>query len=199
LAFEQSLKIFTTLSERDAVMRKFLVARAFFALISLFFLMLPFQVVWAAAKPASSETVMAGPYIIDIDLSQNPPVTDQPFEVIVVPHDYSPQLSGQVIAKPGLGTDAVNLYTPLKPAVGQHSTLEGSLHVPVQGAWEIVVQLNGPQGHGSGSITITAAALGAIPVWLGWLIGTIPAMGFIWWLWHQRRYRRTLVAVESTQ
>ena len=182
------------------MMRKFLVARACFALIFLFFLMLPFQVVWAAEKPASSETVMVGPYIIDIDLSQNPPFTDQPFEVIVVPHNYSSQLSGQVIAKPGLGTDAVNLYASLKPTDGQqHGTLEGSLHVPVQGAWEIVVQLDGPQGHGSGSITITAAALGAIPVWLGWLIGTIPAMGFIWWLWYQRRYHRILVATESTQ
>ena len=66
---------------------------------------------WASNKPASTKSLFAGPYIIDVNLYQDPPVTDQPSEITVVPHEESLQLYGRILMVPGLGTDAVELHS----------------------------------------------------------------------------------------
>jgi len=146
---------------------------------------------------------MIGSSVVDIMLSQDPPSTDQPFEVTVVPHDHTLHLSGQVIAKPGLGTDAANIYASLAPRTGDHAALGCSLRLPVRGAWQIVVELNGPQGQHSASIDIVAAAPGAMPTWLDWLIGSIPALGLLWWTLrqfaYQKRRKKTTVCYNDLQ
>jgi hypothetical protein len=155
------------------------------------FALLP-TVAWASG-PARTVTLAAGPYIVNVNLYQDPPVTDQSVEVTVVPQESGLQLSGRIVMMPGLGTDAVELHSQLSP-VGQSSTLVGSVRMPVRGAWQIVVQLAGPRGAGEASFPVTVAGPGAIPVWLGWLIALTPMLGIGWLLWHQFRYRRKLVA-----
>jgi len=162
------------------------------ALIALFLLMVP-GVARASGGPAHTDTLQAGPYVIDVNLYQDPPMTDQSVQVTVVPHQSGLQLSGRILEVPGLGTDAVELHAQLSP-VGQTTTLSGSIRMPVRGAWNIVVQLNGPQGAGQASFPITVAAPGAMPIWLGWLIGLTPLLGVVWLVWHQRRYRKKLLA-----
>ena len=159
--------------------------------IALLMALLP-SVAQASSGPAHMETLMVGSYIVDVNLYQDPPVTDQAVEVTVVPHESGLHLTGDILMVPGLGTDAVELRSQLSP-LGQSNTLVGSIRMPVRGAWNIVVQLNGPQGEGQASFPITVAAPGAIPVWLGWLIGTTPLLGVAWLVWHQRRYRRRLL------
>lgn len=162
------------------------------AFICGFIIMVP-GVVKASGGPAHTETLMAGSYIIDVNLYQDPPMTDQSVKVTVVPHQSSLRLSGDILVEPGLGTDAVELRSQLSP-VAQSNTLVGSIRMPVRGAWNVVVQLNGPQGTGQASFPITVAAPGAIPVWLGWLIALVPLLGVAWLVWHQRRYRQKLLA-----
>jgi hypothetical protein len=155
------------------------------------FALLP-TVAWASG-PARTVTLAAGPYIVNVNLYQDPPVTDQSVEVTVVPQESGIQLSGRIVMMPGLGTDAVELHSQLSP-MGQTSTLVGSVRMPVRGAWQIVVQLSGPRGAGEASFPVTVAGPGAIPVWLGWLIALTPMLGIAWLLWHQFRYRQKLVA-----
>ena len=45
---------------------------------------------------------------------------------------------------PGLGTDAVELHSNLV-SLDQTNTLVGTIRMPVRGAWQIVIQLNGPR------------------------------------------------------
>ena len=111
---------------------------------------------FASDKPASTETLLAGPYIIDVNLYQDPPVADQASEITVVPHDANLRLSGSVIEMPGLGTDAVTLHSNLEP-LNQTNTLIGTIRMPVRGAWQIVIQLNGPRGAGEASFPVTVA------------------------------------------
>lgn len=146
----------------------------------------------ASGGPAHTETLMAGPYLIEVNLYQDPPSTDQSDEVTVVPQDHALHLTGTIITQPGLGTDAVPLRAKLE-SQGQDGTLVGSIRMPVRGAWTIVVQLNGPQGPGQASFPILVAAPGAIPIWLGWLIAATPLLGIAWLVWHQYRYRRRLL------
>jgi hypothetical protein len=147
-----------------------------------------------AATPAYTATLIAGPYTIDVSLSQNPPFTDQAFEVIVGAHSGSQQFSGQVVAEPGLGTDAVPLHAQLLPLAGSVGKISGSLHLPVRGAWQLVINVNGAQGPGSASTDITVGAPGAIPPWLAWIIAVTPLTLIAWWVHQQRRYRRRLLA-----
>jgi len=146
-----------------------------------------------AATPAYTATLIAGPYTIDVSLSQNPPSTDQPFEVIVGAHSGSQQFSGQVVAEPGLGTDAVALHAQLLPLAGSVGKIGGSLHLPVRGAWQLVINVNGAQGPGSAGTDITVGAPGAIPPWLAWLIAVTPLALIVWWVHRQRRYRHRLL------
>jgi hypothetical protein len=153
----------------------------------------------AASTPAYTTTLIAGPYTIDVSLSQNPPFTDQPFEVTVGMHGSNEQLSGLLIAEPGLGTDAVRLQTPLRPLAGSAGKISGSLHLPVQGAWELVIEVNGRQGSGTASTEITVGAPGAIPPWVAWLIALTPLILIVWWVHRQRRYRRNLLTEKETE
>src|SRR5437588_10943214 len=145
------------------------------ALIALFIIILP-RVAQASGGPAHTETLAAGPYIIDVNLYQDPPVTDQSVEVTVIPHEVGLRLSGRIVMVPGLGTDAVELHSKLLP-LNQTGTLVGTLRMSVRGAWQIVIQLEGSRGEGETSFSVTVAGPGAIPVWLGWLIALTPLLG----------------------
>ncbi len=153
---------------------------------------------FASDKPASTETLLAGPYIIDVNLYQDPPVADQASEITVVPHDANLRLSGSVIEMPGLGTDAVTLHSNLEP-LNQTNTLIGTIRMPVRGAWQIVIQLNGPRGAGEASFPVTVAGPGAMPFWMAWLIALTPFVGITWWIFHQRRYRQKLLIQTNEQ
>lgn len=167
-----------------------------FAALTLCLMLLMFfsGVARAQGGPAQTQTLAAGPYVVDVNLYQSQPFTDTPLEMTVVPHDSTLHLQGRIIADPGLGTDAVELHSPLSPIAANSTTLRGAISMPVQGAWQIGIALDGPRGSGTAHFPVTVAAPGAIPVWLGWLIAVTPLLGVAWWLWRQHRYRRTLVA-----
>jgi hypothetical protein len=145
-----------------------------------------------ADAPASTQTLAAGPYIIDFSLAQNPPPVDTPLVVTIVPQDHSLHLQGYITVKPGLGTDATPLRFNLSATSAANGALQGTIHMPVRGAWNIVITLSGPRGQGDSQVAVTAAAPGAIPVWLGWLIGASPLTLVAFWIWRQNRYKRSL-------
>ncbi|GAC1392699.1 MAG: hypothetical protein NVSMB38_17090 [Ktedonobacteraceae bacterium] len=147
-------------------------------------------------KPARSETLTAGPYTIIVGLSDDPPIVDQNFTITVSSHEATP-LAGTLVAQPGPGTDAIPAHTPLTSDKGHTHVLTGTMHLVVRGVWHIFVNLNGPRGHGSASLDVTVAAPGAIPVWLGWMIGLLPLFGGIGLIWQQWQYRNSLLKVEQ--
>ncbi len=175
-------------------MQTFLRIAASMGLAFLLLLLIMPKNVRAESQPASTQTVAAGPYAIDVSLSQDPPFVDQPFDVVVRSHDGPLQLKGEVIASPGLGTDGVDLHTPLSPTGDNKGTLKSSIHIPVRGAWNIIIQVEGGQGAGKASIPVTAGAPGAMAPWLAWLIGSSPLAIIAVCVWFQHRYRQRLIA-----
>src|SRR5260370_16125648 len=146
----------------------------------------------AGGGPAHTETVAAGPYVVDVNLYQDPPFTDQSVEVTVVPHDSRLRLTGRIVMTPGLGTDAVVLHAPLSP-MGQTSTLVGAIRMPVRGAWNIVIQLHAPQGSVEATFPLLVAAPRAIPIWLGLPLSLAPLTGFALFICPQYRYHQKLL------
>jgi hypothetical protein len=131
----------------------------------------------------------AGSYAIEVQMSQSAPQADQPFTVLVLPQERRLHLSGQIVEMPVNGTDAANVSIPL---VSQKNVLKGTLHIPVRGFWHLVLQVNGPRGSGSATIPVVVTAPGAMPIWLAWSIGSLPALGLLWWIIRQRKYQRVL-------
>ncbi|GCE27429.1 hypothetical protein KDA_29130 [Dictyobacter alpinus] len=147
---------------------------------------------------ARTDTVSAGPYIIAVNLSKDPPFVDEQFDITIVPRDASLKLSGKVIMRPGPGTNGINLPTQLTPVGDGKGSLKANVHIPVQGAWDIVTQLNGPKGPGEAKIQVVVGAPGAMPPWLAWLIGASPLVFIAFWIIHQHRYRQSLIKPKTT-
>lgn len=169
--------------------------RAFFySLASLLVLLLLFAgsgSAYAQGKPSHSQTLVVGPYTVVVSMSESPPIVGDAIDV-TVKEPSAVQLSGHLIAQPGLGTDAIPTHATFNAA--SDSTLVTTIHLIVKGAWTLVFDLNGPKGPGSASIDVIVSAPGAIAPWLGWTIGLSPLIGCAWlgwWLWN---YRRKLLA-----
>jgi hypothetical protein len=150
-------------------------------------------VVLAAGKPARVITIAVGAYIVDVDLDQDQPYVERPLTLTVVPHNSALRLHGRIIAEPGLGTDATNLYAKLSPQANS-AVLVGTISLPVRGAWNLVIELTGPQGQARAGFPVTVAAPGAMPFWMGWVIALTPLIAIAWWLLWLHRYRRSLAA-----
>lgn len=160
----------------------------------LFFLSMPATAL-ASGKPARSETLTAGPYTIVVGLSADPPIVDQDFTLTISNHEAL-SLSGTLIAQPVFGTDAIPVHTPLTQNNGNTGVLTGTLHLVVRGAWNVIVNVNGPRGRGSADIAVTVTAPNAMPAWLGWIIGLLPLVGCVWLIGQQWHYRNTLLKAE---
>jgi hypothetical protein len=145
------------------------------------------------ASAAQITPINAGLYALNVQMSQDAPQADQPFDILVMPQESSLRLTGQVVEMPVSGTDAANVYIPLVPQSGHANVLKGDLHIPIRGFWNIVLELNGPRGHGSATIPVVVSAPGAMPIWLAWSIGSLPAFGLLGWILRQRLYQNTLV------
>ncbi len=146
----------------------------------------------ARGNPAHSETLIAGPYVVEVAFSEDPPQVEQPLDVTVVAHNQV-QLSGSLTAKPGSGTDGVIIHALFTLNQKQPWILTSSIHFPVRGAWHLIFALDGDKGHGTASIDVTVTAPNAMPLWLGWLIGLSPLVGCAWLVWQQWRHRRKLL------
>jgi hypothetical protein len=138
------------------------------------------------------QAAQAGPYVVDVRLTPNPPRVEDPVAVTVTSRNGQ-QLSGKVMAVPGLGTDGSLITSPLTPVAGKAGVLTGSIRLPVRGSWQIVMALGGPQGAGTVQVNVEVSAPHAIPLWFGWLIGLSPLVGVLWFFWQQNRYRRSLL------
>ncbi|HZU67316.1 MAG TPA: hypothetical protein VFA09_08560 [Ktedonobacteraceae bacterium] len=138
------------------------------------------------------QPLQAGPYLVQVTFSQNPPYVGQAFTITVVSQNDL-ALTGRVIAEPENGTDAIPAHASLNALAGHPGTLVGILSLSVRGNWRLTFEFNGPLGPASASLPITARVPFDMPAWLGWLIGLIPLAIFLWWLWRQGRYRRNLL------
>ncbi|HLH62361.1 MAG TPA: hypothetical protein VKV20_11815 [Ktedonobacteraceae bacterium] len=143
-------------------------------------------------QSTQGQSLQAGPYLVQVTLSQNPPSVGQTFTITVVSQDDL-ALAGRVIAEPENGTDAIPAHANLNAPPDHPGTLVGILSLSVRGDWRLIFEFNGPLGPASASLSITAQVPFDMPTWLGWLIGLIPLALFLWWLWRQGHYRHQLL------
>jgi hypothetical protein len=144
-------------------------------------------------QPASTTTVAAGPYTLGVALYADPVRAGQELPVLVTPAGGGPApASVRLVARPGLGVDSIPARAVLAPDPDAPGSFAGAVRVPVTGPWLVDVLVEGPAGAGAATLPVTAAAPGALPLWLGWALGLSPLVGVLWFAWWQHRYLRRL-------
>lgn len=127
------------------------------------------------STPARVDHVTAGPYQLTVGLYRNPADAGYglPFAIAPVQAVNGP-LSFHVFSVPGRGVDATPVRATFSPDPQVRNGIKGAAEITVKGPWALQIQVDGSAGRGTVTIPVTAVALPAIPVWLGWLIGFIP-------------------------
>jgi hypothetical protein len=149
---------------------------------------------FAHGVPAIQTEGDIGGYHLVISQYADPAHVDQGLPITVWAGDGSAPLDDAAlvaIGQPGLGTDATPTHStrlveePLEPG-----SYAAEVLMPVAGAWDIEIDVDGPAGSGSVRVPVKVAAPAAIPVWLGWTIGLSPLLGIAWFArWNQRQLK----------
>jgi hypothetical protein len=130
------------------------------------------------SKPARVVGVHAGPYPLTVSLYRDPAVAGYALPIAIAPSQpVRGPLTYAVMSVPGLGVDA----TPVNASLGADPQTiygaVGAVEITVQGPWFLRIAVDGPDGSGVASVSITAKPAVVIPAWIAWPIGLIPAIG----------------------
>jgi hypothetical protein len=123
----------------------------------------------------SSTRVRVGPYPMIVDY-MGEAKGGQALEFVLRSETYP--LEGaelEVTAIPGTKVAAVPVKAKLTSDPTNARQYFGSVNLPVSGLWILDVYIKGAEGEGAATAPILAGAPPALPLWLGWLIGLIPA------------------------
>ena len=140
--------------------------------------------------PLKSLNIRIGPYPVTVNY-YGEPRGGQALSFSIVPEiGESFPTSYKVTAIPGTLVEAVPVKALLAPDYDHPNSIQGTVNLPVSGQWLLYVEVEGPLGPSFEDVPILAGAPPAIPEWLGWMIGLIPAwslIGFILWQAQQAR------------
>jgi len=141
------------------------------------------------AGSTRTDAYAAGPYTVTVTRVDPVDVGSAiGFAVTVEPADGAGVVA---IALPGPGTPARPARAAVAPG-GRAGAYEVTATFPVRGAWVLAIDVAGRAGRGRAAVPVTAAAPGAIPIWLGWTIGLSPLIGVAAFLAVQVRSARRL-------
>jgi hypothetical protein len=127
------------------------------------------------STPARVDHVTAGPYQLTVNLYRDPANAGYglPFAIAPAQTTNGP-LAFHVFSLPGKNVDATIIRATFSADPNVRNGIQGAAEITVKGPWALQIQVDGPAGKGVATIPITAAALPATPVWLGWFIGFLP-------------------------
>ncbi len=142
------------------------------------------------SAPIKTIEVRIGPYPMIVSY-YSAAQGGKPLLFSIAPQSGQPSaLSYEVTAIPGTTVNAVPVQARLEPDPAHPGGVRGAVNLPVSGQWLLTVDIKGPNGLGNADVPILAGAPPAIPEWLGWMIGLLPAwllISFV--IWQLRRSR----------
>ena len=163
-----------------------------------------YQIVLASTihgAPVRFITAEAGPYPLKLALYNDPINAGDaiPFDIAVAPGTRGP-LTYQVMASPGPGVPGSLAQGDVNAQQSTSYGVPGSITLVTRGPWTLHIVINGPAGKGEAAIPLTAVALPAMPAWLAWNIGLLPAYGLLlFWVVQTRRTAKKRPGDEHAQ
>jgi len=141
-----------------------------------------------ASAPIKTIDVRVGPYPMRVSYYSEAR-GGKPLIFSIAPQEsLGSPIEYRVTAVPGTTVNAVPIKAQIVPDPDQPGAVRGSVNLPVSGQWMLTIDVSGPKGRGDADVPILAGAPPAMPVWLGWLIGLLPAwlmIAFV--IWQARR------------
>jgi hypothetical protein len=110
-----------------------------------------------------------------------------PFALAVGPRPQG-TLTYQVTASPGPGVPGSLSQGDVSAQQSTPYGVPGSITLVTRGSWMLHIVITGPAGRGEAAIPLAAVAPPAMPTWLAWNIGLLPAYGLLlFWVVQTRR------------
>ena len=131
----------------------------------------------------------AGPYALTVNLYDYPANAGYtlPFSIEAQP---AQRLTYSVFSIPMGDIPATPVRASIGPDANHTGGIQGDAEITVQGPWVLRITVNGVAGHGTVDVPIEATAPPAVPLWLGWFVGSIPLIILLLFLAMQGRGRR---------
>jgi hypothetical protein len=133
-------------------------------------------------KPAKFENARVGPYRLKVTYLNAPKGGEAlEFTVTADSPDRAPA-SLSVIAIPGPRLSATPVNAQVRKL--ENGPWQGSVLLTQQGNWSLTLDADGRFGKATGQASVTAGYLDAPPLALAWLIGLLPILtmvGFVFW------------------
>lgn len=151
-----------------------------------------YQIVLASTihgAPVRFINAKAGPYPFKLALYNNSIQAGDaiPFNIAVAPGTQG-ALTYQVTANPGPGVSGSLAQGDVNPQQNTSYGVPGSITLVTRGPWTLNIVITGPAGRGEAAIPLIAVTFPAMPTWLAWNIGLLPAYGLlIFWVTQVRR------------
>ncbi len=133
------------------------------------------------STPARVVQVQAGPYPLTVSLYTYPAHASYALPFAIAPqHPVSGTLTYDITSVPDpFDVPATPVRASFSPDPGVRNGIQGDAEITVQGKWMLEITVTGNAGQGEVSIPIVATAPAAIPLWLGWVIGSVPLIGLL--------------------
>ena len=169
-----------------------LLARRFGPLVALAALAIVAPAVGLAHEgaPTARETVMAGPYALDVHFYGGARAGRE-LQLVVAPaggDDRPAPDALTIVGRPGAGVSSTPQRARIAPDPDRPTAYAVAVPLPVTGAWILHLAAAGPAGEGVGRLPIAAAAPGAVPVPVGWALGLAPLAGLVAFAVAQHRW-----------
>lgn len=151
------------------------------------------------SAPAHVDDITAGPYQFKVSLYDYPARAGLTLPFAIAPEgatggSWTYQVTSVPVGTPNrrgvVIMSGARTATPVKASVSPDPNVpggvQGTAEITVQGQWYLQVVANGPSGQQKFNVPVPAQTLPAMPTWLGWAIGFIPAYGVLVFLVMQK-------------
>ena len=131
--------------------------------------------------PARVVQAQAGPYRLRVSLYTYPAHASYALPFAIAPTQaVQGTLTYQISSVPDPSDVPA---TPVRATFGSDPTVrngvQGDAEITVRGKWMVQIAVSGSAGTFQAAVPILATAQPAIPLWLGWLIGSLPLYGLL--------------------
>lgn len=151
------------------------------------------------STPVRVVQVQAGPYPLIVSLYTYPAHASYALPFAIAPqHAVSGTLAYEVSSVPSpTDVPATPVRASFSPDANVRNGVQGDAEITVQGMWTLDIVVTGSAGRGEALVPIEATAPAPIPLWLGWVIGLVPLLGLLVFLFFQagRRTRQAQTTV----
>lgn len=147
----------------------------------------------------NSQTLMIGPFQVTVEHNPWPIKAQTNVDLVILLENAPPGTKGMARVVPPEGSTIIARNAPLS----SHPSLLGAWTVynyvlAASGDWYLELELDGPLGKAKGrTATIPVSGPPGLPLWLGWVMACIPALGFGWFLLRERRRLAAAVRADA--